>query len=81
MTTQSLLAFIVAAGLLTTTPGVDTAMVLRTAAMDGTRRAIFAALGIGLGCVVWGAAVSVGLGAILAASGAAYATVKWAGAS
>lgn len=80
-TTQSLLAFVLAAGVLTITPGLDTAMVLRTAAVEGPRRAGFAALGIGIGCLVWGAMVSVGLGALLAASEVAYAVLKWAGAA
>ncbi|MHB2167991.1 LysE family translocator [Alsobacter sp. R-9] len=74
------LAFSVAAVILTMTPGLDTAMVLRSAAVDGSRRAALAAAGIALGCLAWGAAAAVGLGALLAASEAAYATLKWAGA-
>lgn len=77
----SLLAFLLAAGLLTITPGVDTALVLRAAAVEGPRRAGFASLGIGLGCLVWGAAVAVGLAALLAASPLAYAALSWAGAA
>jgi len=69
---QSLLALVFAALILTVTRGVDTAMILRTAAVGGTRRAWFAALGIGLGCLIWGGAVSLGLGALLAASDLAY---------
>lgn len=79
--TQSLIAFIAAATVLTITPGVDTAMVLRTAAGGSARRAAFAALGIGLGCLVWGSAVSLGLGALLAASTTAYTILKWLGAA
>jgi threonine/homoserine/homoserine lactone efflux protein len=79
--TQSLLAFIAAASILTLTPGVDTAMVLRTAAVGGSRPAWFAAWGIGFGCLVWGAMVSIGLGALLAASEIAFTVVKWAGAA
>ncbi|WP_223634166.1 LysE family translocator [Corallococcus sp. EGB] len=79
--TQSLLAFIVAAGVLAITPGVDTAMVLRTSALEGTRQAAFAALGICLGCVVWGGAVALGLGALLVASGVAYTALRWIGAA
>lgn len=75
-----LLAFVVAATILTLTPGVDTAMVLRSAAVGGRRSAALAALGIALGCLVWGAAVAVGLGALLRASEVAYAVLKWAGA-
>ncbi|MFE8595552.1 LysE family translocator [Archangium violaceum] len=79
--TQSLLTFLLAAGVLTITPGVDTVMVLRTATLEGPRRAVFAALGIGLGCLVWGAAVALGLGALLAASELAFTGLKWAGAA
>lgn len=75
-----LLAFIAAAAILTITPGVDTAMVLRSAATRGQRTAALAALGIALGCLVWGAAVAVGLGALLRASDVAYTVLKWAGA-
>lgn len=70
--TQSLVAFVLAAGLLTITPGFDTALVLRTSTVEGARKAAFAALGIGVGCLSWGAAVALGLGALLAASQFAY---------
>ncbi|MDB5457043.1 MAG: LysE family translocator [Caulobacter sp.] len=80
-TAQALLTFCVAAGLLTLTPGLDTALVLRTAASEGRRRAGLAALGIGLGCLVWGAAAALGAGALLAASHTAYVALKWAGAA
>ncbi|PTQ12846.1 lysine transporter LysE [Sphingomonas oleivorans] len=78
---QSLLAFLLAAGLLTITPGVDTAMILRTATIEGPARAAFAALGIGLGCLLWGAGTALGLGVLLAASELAFTIVKWAGAA
>lgn len=82
MTDLSLLpAFVAAAAILTMTPGVDTAMVLRSVAASGRRTATLAALGIALGCLVWGAAVAVGLGALLRASDVAYTVLKWAGAS
>jgi threonine/homoserine/homoserine lactone efflux protein len=77
---QALLAFTLAAGLLTITPGIDTALVLRTAAVEGPRRALLAALGICCGCLTWGFAASVGLGALLAASQVAYRTLRIAGA-
>lgn len=80
-TMQALLAFVAAATILTLTPGVDTAMVLRSAATGGPRSAAFAAVGIALGCLVWGAAVSLGLGALLAASELAFTIVKWMGAA
>jgi threonine/homoserine/homoserine lactone efflux protein len=78
---QSLIAFTLAAALLTVTPGLDTALVLRTAAAEGARRAFAAALGICLGCLAWGALVAVGLGILLEASELAYLALKWAGAA
>jgi threonine/homoserine/homoserine lactone efflux protein len=76
-----LLAFLGAACVLTVTPGVDTAMVLRAATVDGRHSAVFASIGIALGCLIWGAAVSLGLGTILRASDLAYTIVKSAGAA
>jgi threonine/homoserine/homoserine lactone efflux protein len=78
---QSLLAFTAAATLLTVTPGLDTALVLRTAAVEGARKACAAALGICLGCLAWGAATAVGLGLLLEASTFAYTALKWVGAA
>lgn len=78
---QSALAFLLAGGLLTITPGLDTALVLRTAATEGRRAALFAAAGVQLGCLAWGCAVAFGLGTVLAASAAAYAGLKLAGAA
>lgn len=77
---QALVAFCIAAGLLTMVPGLDTALVLRTAAAEGPKNAALAALGIVLGCVSWGAAVALGLGALLTASELAFTILKWAGA-
>ncbi len=79
--TAALIAYVAAAGLLTITPGLDTAMVLRTAAAEGPRRAALTALGIGCGCLVWGLAVALGLGVVLAASSALYTAIRWAGAA
>ncbi|UOD50264.1 LysE family translocator [Orrella daihaiensis] len=76
----SLLAFVAAATILALTPGVDTAIVLNTAVSQGRQPALMAALGICLGCLLWGTAVSFGLGAVIAASEAAYTTLKYAGA-
>lgn len=80
-TLQALLAFTAAASVLTITPGLDTAIILRTAAGSGARPAWFAALGINLGCITWGLIVAAGLGALLTASQLAYDIVKWAGAA
>ena len=82
MTTwQALIAFAVAAGLQTLAPGLDTALVLRTAAVEGPKRAALAALGVVCGCLAWGAAVALGLGALLQASALAFNLIKWAGAA
>ena len=77
---QALVAFCLAAGLLTIAPGLDTALVLRTAAAEGPRGAALAGSGIVMGCLTCGAAVALGLGALLAASEFAFAVLKWAGA-
>ncbi|KCB38947.1 translocator protein, LysE family [Bordetella hinzii CA90 BAL1384] len=79
--TAALLAFSVAALIMTLTPGLDTALVLRTAATEGPRRAFMAGLGICVGCLAWGAAAAFGLGALLAASQFAYEVLRIAGAA
>jgi threonine/homoserine/homoserine lactone efflux protein len=79
--TQALIAYLIAAGLVTITPGLDTAMVLRTAAVNGSRNATAAALGICLGLSLWGIASAVGLTALVAASQTAYLALKWLGAA
>ena len=79
--TTALIAYGLAAGLLTITPGLDTAMILRTAAVEGPRRGAMAALGILGGCLAWGAAVALGLGVVLAASRTAYTALRFAGAA
>jgi threonine/homoserine/homoserine lactone efflux protein len=75
------LGFLAAASILTLTPGLDTAMVLRSAAAFGPRPAAFAAAGIAGGCLAWGAVVSLGLGALLQASQTGYTILKLAGAA
>jgi threonine/homoserine/homoserine lactone efflux protein len=77
---QALLSFAVAAGLLTVTPGLDTALVLRTAAVEGRKQAMLAGIGICFGCLFWGAAASCGLSALLAVSGFAYNVLRIVGA-
>jgi len=76
---QAALAFAIAAGILTITPGLDTALVLRTAAASGPRAAAKTALGILLGLFVWGVVTAVGIGALLRASTLAYRVLQVAG--
>lgn len=77
---DSLFAFSLAALLLTLTPGLDTALILRTACAEGGKKAFHAAVGIDAGCFVWGALVALGLGALLAVSEMAYTVLKVCGA-
>ncbi|CAM3678134.1 MULTISPECIES: LysE family translocator [Rahnella] len=79
--TESLLSYALAAGILTLTPGLDTALVLRTAASQGSKKALSSAFGISTGCLIWGAMVALGLGAVLAASEMAFTLLKWTGAA
>src|SRR5450755_4108751 len=78
--TGALIAFTAAAGLLTITPGLDTALVLRTAASEGARPATLAAVGIVTACFGWAIMVALGLGALLAASQLAYTALRAIGA-
>lgn len=59
---DSLLAYSFAALLLTLTPGLDTALILRTSTVEGGKKAFQAALGIDTGCFIWGAVVAFGSG-------------------
>lgn len=76
-----ILSFLFAITILTLTPGFDTALVLRSAAAQGWKRAWATAFGVTLGCLVWGVAVGLGLGALLLASEMAYNLLKWIGAA
>ncbi|MDF9620317.1 LysE family translocator [Pseudomonas entomophila] len=78
---DNLIAFTLAATLLTITPGLDTALILRTAAVESRQQAMRAALGINAGCLLWGAAVAFGLGALIAVSTLAYDVLKYCGAA
>ena len=79
--TASLAAYLAAATLLTVTPGLDTALVLRTATAGTPRAAALAGLGIAAGCFAWASLVALGLGALLAASQVAYTLLRWVGAA
>ncbi|MEV0383141.1 LysE family translocator [Nonomuraea sp. NPDC050643] len=69
------------AALLTLTPGLDTALILRTSLLAGRRPAWGVTLGIQLGTLVWGVLTAAGLSALLAASQLAYDVLRWAGAA
>jgi len=78
---HSALAFAVFAAVITITPGLDTVLVLRTAAVDGRRPAFAAATGIALGCLCWASASALGITALLTASRLGYDILRWAGAA
>ena len=77
---SSLGSFVVVVGLLTLTPGMDTALILRTAAVGAPRRAWGVVLGIQGGTLIWGVLTSAGITALLTASRLAYDILRWAGA-
>jgi threonine/homoserine/homoserine lactone efflux protein len=75
----AVLGFAVVAAALTVTPGLDTALVLRSALTGGRREAMATGAGIVAGLFVWGAAAAVGVSALVAASEAAHAVLRYAG--
>ena len=75
----SLGAFAVFAAVLAITPGLDTMLVLRTAALGGRRAGLAAVAGIALGCLAWALASALGVTAVLAASKLAFEMLRWAG--
>ncbi len=77
----SLIAFILAAGIVTVAPGLDSLLVLRTAASNGPRAAFVTGLGIGAGCLAWAGIVALGLGALIDASRLGYELLRWVGAA
>jgi threonine/homoserine/homoserine lactone efflux protein len=76
----ALWSFILVVGLLTLTPGLDTALILRTAARSAPGRAWGVVLGIQTGTLIWGVLTSAGVTALLTASRTAYEVLRWAGA-
>ncbi|MFC4123130.1 LysE family translocator [Nonomuraea zeae] len=77
----SIWSFAAVVALLTLTPGLDTALILRTSLLAGRRPAWGVTLGIQLGTLVWGVLTAAGLSALLAASQTAYDVLRWAGAA
>lgn len=73
--------FAAAALALNVTPGADMTFVATSAARNGARGGIAAALGVGAGALVHLAAAVAGLSALIASSETAFAVLKWAGAA
>jgi threonine/homoserine/homoserine lactone efflux protein len=80
-TISALWTFALVVGLLTLTPGLDTALIVRTATLRAPRRAWGVVFGIQSGTLVWGVLTSAGATALLTASRIAYETLRWAGAA
>jgi threonine/homoserine/homoserine lactone efflux protein len=74
-------SFLAVAAVAMLVPGPDTFVVLRTALADGPRAGTWAAAGSAAGNLMWGAASVLGVAALLAASGSAFAVLKLAGAA
>ncbi|HEX4233725.1 MAG TPA: LysE family translocator [Caldimonas sp.] len=79
--THSLAVFATTVLVVNATPGVDMMLVLTRTLRHGVVGGLAAALGVASGCVVHTLVAAFGLAALLAASSAAFAAVKWAGAA
>jgi threonine/homoserine/homoserine lactone efflux protein len=79
--THDLWLFAATVFVLNATPGVDLMLTLARTLQHGVRGGLAAAFGVSAGCVLHALAAAFGLAALLAASAAAFAVVKWAGAA
>jgi threonine/homoserine/homoserine lactone efflux protein len=75
-----LAAFVGVSALVIVTPGQDTALTIRNALLAGRRGGVATALGVATGQLVWAAATSAGVAALLVASELAFLALKFAGA-
>jgi len=76
----ALAAFAPVAALLTVTPGAATALVVRSAATGGQRRALATTVGNSVGVLAWGCFAALGIAAVVATSAEAFTAVKLVGA-
>jgi threonine/homoserine/homoserine lactone efflux protein len=72
------LAFLPVATLLTITPGVATALVVRSAVTDGRAAALRTTVGNEIGVFAWALLAAIGVAAVVAASVAAFTVIKLA---
>jgi threonine/homoserine/homoserine lactone efflux protein len=77
---RALVAFAPVAALLTVTPGAATALVVRSAATGGQRRALATTVGNSVGVLAWGCFAAMGVAAVVAASAEAFTAIKLVGA-
>jgi threonine/homoserine/homoserine lactone efflux protein len=78
---HTLLTFLPVAILLSLTPGVATALVVRNAARGGRRQAFLTTSGNSVGVLAWACFAAVGIAAVVAASAAVFDAVKLVGAA
>ncbi len=78
---EVLITFLPVAALLTVTPGVATALVIRSAARGGRREALAVTAGNSFGVLLWAAFAAVGIAAAVAASAEAFTVIKLVGAA
>jgi threonine/homoserine/homoserine lactone efflux protein len=72
--------FLLVAAVVVITPGIDMALVTRNALLHGRSSALATAWGVSTGTVLWTIAATFGLAAIVQASAATFAMIKFAGA-
>src|SRR3954454_3552751 len=77
---RALVAFAPVAALLTLTPGAATALVVRSAATGGQRRALATTVGNSVGVLAWGCFAAMGIAAVVATSAEAFTAFKLVGA-
>jgi threonine/homoserine/homoserine lactone efflux protein len=73
-------AFLVVAVIVVVTPGVDMALVTKNALVHGSRQALATAFGVNVGIAAWTVAAALGVAAVVQASTAAFAVIKFGGA-
>lgn len=73
-------AFLLLCLVMTVTPGLDTAMVIRSTISFGTRAGVLTAMGCATGLFAHATGVAVGLSAVLLKSAALFETVRMVGA-
>jgi threonine/homoserine/homoserine lactone efflux protein len=76
-----LLSFLGVSALVIVTPGQDTALTIRNSLRAGRRGGVMTALGVSTAQVVWAAATSAGLAALLVASEPVFLALRWLGAA
>jgi threonine/homoserine/homoserine lactone efflux protein len=74
------LPFLAVAAVVVITPGVDMALVTKNALVHGRRQALATAFGVNAGIAAWTLAAALGVAALVQASAASFAVIKFAGA-